>query len=101
MMEVVNARVCVCVQYEIEYGRGVSLGIVAYARQKTNWRLWRQRELNVKEIVSTGTNGVITQYVTPQQKTALQEAGVAFVLVGQAEAQANLTAVTSDESTVA
>ncbi len=60
-----------------------------------------KREVNVKEVISTKTDGLISQNLTPQQMATLQAAGVAIVRVALADAHPSLAIVAVDEDSVA
>ncbi len=93
-------RILVSLQTEIAYGRGVSRGVIAYARQQTNWRLSRSLHPSADEVFSTESKGLICQDINPADYLQLQQAGIPVVLVGRANANPNIDAVVVDEDAV-
>lgn len=93
-------RILLSMQFYNRFGRDVARGVLAYARRNTNWRLWHMRELDLAEVQSTRTAGVIAQSLTEQQYEWVLEHRLPLIVVGHDAAHPLLSGVSVDEGAV-
>lgn len=93
-------RVLLVLQFYTRYGRDVARGVLSYARQNTTWRLWHMRELDLAEVESTHTTGIICQSLTDQQYRSVRRQRLPVIVVGNNDIRQRLSTVSVDEAAI-